>query len=152
MSCSFWLRSTKRQVVYLACEHTHTFWNAHEPARNGELENRKKELENSLGTAPRGTCAGVSLNPWLLPVCLVFCCGLLTFSAKPQLDKKREESLKRALLDLYRDLTLLQNFAIVNYTAVVKVCVLCDLCRSAQTVFLADEVFPVIIVEQGVCV
>lgn len=41
--------------------------------------------------------------------------------AKPQLDKKREESLKRALLDLYRDLTLLKNFAIVNYTAVVKV-------------------------------
>eukprot|EP00752_Nemacystus_decipiens_P005274 g4784.t1 len=41
--------------------------------------------------------------------------------AKPKLDKKREDSLKRALLDLYRDLTLLKNFAIVNYTAVVKI-------------------------------
>ncbi|CAN0054746.1 unnamed protein product, partial [Ectocarpus sp. 6 AP-2014] len=41
--------------------------------------------------------------------------------SKPKLDKKREDSLKRALLDLYRDLTLLQNFAIVNYTAVVKI-------------------------------
>lgn len=138
------------QLLVEINESTHTFWNAHEPARNGELENRKKELENYSGrhrTAPHGTGAGVSLNPWLLPICLVFCCGLLTFSAKPQLNKKREESLKRALLDLYRDLTLLQNFAIVNYTAVVKVCVLCDLCRSAQTVFLADEVFPVIVVE-----
>lgn len=44
------------------------------------------------------------------------------FAAKPVLDRKAEDSLKRDLLALYRDLTLLQNFAILNYTAVVKVC------------------------------
>lgn len=63
-------------------------------------------------------------------------------SAKPKLDKKREDSLKRALLDLYRDLKLLQNFAIVNYTAVVKVCVcvvyLSVLIRHTPNVFPAD--------------
>ncbi|CAM9832553.1 unnamed protein product [Pylaiella littoralis] len=41
--------------------------------------------------------------------------------AKPQLDRKSEDSLRRALLDLYRNLTLLQNFAIINYTAVIKI-------------------------------
>lgn len=53
---------------------------------------------------------------------LVWCSAASLPLAKPKLNKKREDSLKRALLDLYRDLTLLQNFAIVNYTAVVKVC------------------------------
>ena len=54
-------------------------------------------------------------------------------AAKPFLDKKAEESLKRALLALYRDLTLLQNFAILNYTAVVKVG--CGVaCRLSQDV------------------
>lgn len=43
------------------------------------------------------------------------------FTAKPVLHRKAEDSLKQDLLALYRDLTLLQNFAIVNYTAVVKV-------------------------------
>ncbi len=42
-------------------------------------------------------------------------------AAKPKLDRKQEDSLKRAMLDLYRDLTLLDNFTIVNYTAVIKV-------------------------------
>lgn len=40
---------------------------------------------------------------------------------KPVLDKMEEEKVRRDLLDLYRDLVLLKNFAIINYTAVVKI-------------------------------
>lgn len=67
----------------------------------------------------------------------------ILFVASPALSKKAEGSLKRALLDLYRDLTLLQNFAIVNYTAVVKVC--CARLGSWHVEFLGwgGQLFPV---------
>lgn len=53
----------------------------------------------------------------------VFCRGYVNLGrpAPQSLSRREEESLKRVLLDVYRNLTLLQNFAIVNYTAVVKV-------------------------------
>lgn len=40
---------------------------------------------------------------------------------KPVLNKKEQDMLRRDLLGLYRDFMLLKNFAVINYTAVVKV-------------------------------
>lgn len=40
---------------------------------------------------------------------------------KPVLNKKEQDMLRRDLLGLYRDFVLLKNFAVINYTAVVKV-------------------------------
>ncbi|CAN0111772.1 unnamed protein product, partial [Laminaria digitata] len=68
--------------------------------------------------------------------------------AKPVLDKKAEDTLKRALLALYRDLTLLQNFAIVNYTAVVKITKKYD----KQVVGKVEEYWPGISIDPAVAI
>lgn len=84
---------------------------------------------SSVTTAPCWTRLGTLQRGISVYWCGLFCilpgasrrCGALLLAAKPVLDRKAEDKLKRDVLALYRDLTLLQNFAIVNYTAVVKV-------------------------------